>query len=148
MVSQRTREFIESAVNLIENEDYYALMKNAYDLGLYNFLEVDELMEELDIDVEPAKLELMGELIVDSINLHIAHPEWDDGSRGWSRLRYVLDGIGMLGLDFDVIVGYLLLNEKALGLNITPLSVEYSWNGGKEYDLGWFKKDKYEEIYF
>ena len=84
---------------------------------------------------------------MDSVALKRLHPEWDDGSHGWSRLRYILDETGYLGIDFDVIAGYLILNQKEMGLNISPLEIEYSWDGSKDYDLGWFSRRKYDELY-
>lgn len=74
---------------------------------------------------------------------------FESKANSWSRLDYVLEGMGYpFDLEHKDIINHLLnLNvQKSLNIKMRPLSAEYGWYGEGDYDLGWFNEtyfDKY-----
>ena len=68
-----------------------------------------------------------------------------DKSSSWSRLNWLLDACPYFDQNYEDVKQAIFDNKDWIGVTLTPLEDEYSWNGSKEYDLGFFDERYYKE---
>lgn len=157
-ISPKISEFIEKNIELIDNNDWkmLAVQGVAYNLVPVNWLELFNIMKKV-LSVDEDKIMeakwaafdtiFLGEII--TLKDQAKDDPFERKANSWSRLDYVLEGMGYpFDLEHKDIVNHLLNPEiqKSLNLKMRPLSAEYGWYGEGDYDLGWFNEtyfDKY-----
>lgn len=157
-ISPKISEFIEKNIDLIDNSNWKMLAVQGVidNLESVNWLELFNIMDKvLSVD-EDKVIEakwvafdtiFLGEII--KLKNQAKNDPFESKANSWSRLDYVLEGMGYpFNLEHKDIVNHLLKPEiqKALNIKMRPLSAEYGWYGEGDYDLGWFNEtyfDKY-----
>ena len=157
-ISPKISEFIEKNIELIDNNDWkmLAVQGVAYNLLPVNWLELFNIMKKVlsvsDDKIMEAKWAAFDMMFLGEI-IHLGNQAKNDPferkANAWSRLDYVLEGMGYpFDLEHKDIVNHLLKPEiqKSLNIKMRPLSADYGWYGEGDYDLGWFNEmyfDKY-----
>ena len=75
----------------------------------------------------------------------LSHPQYEDRSNAWSRLQYVLCGIGDFALNYPEQVDAFKSMGTNYGFNLKPLPEDCGWEGEGDYDLGWFNVDEFRK---
>lgn len=155
-ISPKISEFIEKNIELIDNNDWkmLAVQGVAYNLIPINWLELFNIMkkvlsvsEDKIMEAKWAAFDMMflGEII--HLGNQAKNDPFERRANSWSRLDYVLEGMGYpFDLEHKDIVNHLLKPEiqKSLKIKMRPLSAEYGWYGEGDYDLGWFSEEYFD----
>lgn len=152
MINKAVKNFIHKYRDWINDPDMHPeLVQNAVEELMHSDVkELHKLFKEIDLDLDEYRWNFFDYIFLSMIEDDRKNPyPLDDPSGSWSRLAYILEGMGQHGFKYDEITQHLLDPEvmKRLNLNLKPLEPEYSWAGSHDYDLGWFKKDKYRQMY-
>lgn len=147
----KTKEFIESHKNLINQNKFYELFKAAAKDNTLVTHEINELAvvleEALGVpDLDALRWQIFESEVKDYIDYYQKLPSYmKNKSNDWSRLDYMLDGISNIGFgDIDA-KNYVIKNGRRMGLSILPLDPEYGWYGSGDYDLGWFNPVEFKK---
>ena len=62
---------------------------------------------------------------------------------GTARFNWLIQSVPPLGLSDRSQFDYVMENKARLGVTMRPLNPDYSWDGGQDYDLGWFDEQVY-----
>jgi hypothetical protein len=147
----RTKEFIESHKNLINQNKFYDLFKAAAKDTTLVTHELNELAFVLEealgvTDLDSIRWQVFESEVKDYIDYYQNLPSYmRNKSNDWSRLDYMLDEISNIGFGAIDAKNYVIKNGKRMGLNILQLDPEYGWEGAGDYDLGWFDPVEFEE---
>ena len=145
-ISPKISEFIEKNIELIDNNDWkmLAVQGVAYNLIPINWLELFNIMKKvLSVDedkIMEAKWAAFDMMFLGEI-IHLGNQAKNDPferrANSWSRLDYVLEGMGYpFDLEHKDILDHLLKPEiqKSLNIKMRPLSAEYGWYCDLDYD--------------
>lgn len=142
---KQVKQFIERHVELIDEHDYNKLVAEAANTLPDRYIEqVAAILEEVGIDIKPYQLQLFDMILCARIDSEKADM-FNDKANSWSRLNWMLQAIGRIGLKYSDILEHLKQDQARLGLNIRELPLIYSWDGSPDYDLGWFQEQYYVE---
>ena len=152
MISPKLKQFVQQYSDWINNPDMHPeLVQNIVeDLNYRDTRELYQMLKSIGVDLDEYRWNFFDYVFLSMIEDNRKNPyPPDDPSGSWSRLSYILDGMGQHGFKYDEILQHLLdpENMKRLDLNLTPLEIGYGWAIDNEYDLGWFKKEKYRQMY-
>ena len=151
VVSKRLKQFILNNQDLINDFDEHAtLVQNAVEeLIDSDITTLHEILKIIDVNLDEYRWNFFDFILLNYIDSFKSQPKEDDPSNSWSRLNYILYGIGNHGFKEKEIIEHLSdpVNANRLNIKLSPLEPEYSWTGPGDYDLGWFDKNKYRELY-
>lgn len=149
-ISASVKKVVEENIELLEsgNHDNLVVLFETCDVELScaQQEELVSLLKELGMNIDSARSEAFLNNFRNSVDYYLNNPDPQDVSNSWSRFSYILDNLSWLGYSYDELVELVRANQKELGINLRSIDSQYGWNTSDEYDLGWFKADKFDGV--
>ena len=140
-------DFIDDNIEDIDDGKWSAVFQDAWEMmSKENVTNLLSMLHDIGIDAEEITWGIIEGYVLYRVAYELDNSAFSDMAESWSRLNWMISAIPeYYGKHHEEIKQHILDNAKELNLNIKPLDDKYSWDGSKEYDLGWFKPEYFEE---
>lgn len=140
------KDFIDDNIEDIDNGNWTDVFQDAWEMMNHdNVTLLLGMLSDVGMDKEEITWGIIEGYVLYRVAFELNQP-WGDLANSWSRLNWMISAMpSYYGKNRGEIRDHIIKNAAKLNLNIKPLDLEYSWDGGPEYDLGWFKPEYYEE---
>lgn len=134
--------FINAHDEQIDNGEWLDLFYSAW--NRFDDTLVDQLLGVLyEVeDKDTLQLAATSAYIKWRIEYELSSP-FNDRASSWSRLNWMLYGMPYFDQSYEDIKAAVFKDKDWIGATLEPLDMEYSWDGGQDYDLGYFTAKYY-----
>ena len=140
-------DFIDDNIEDIDAGNWAGVFQDAWEMmAQENITKLLSMLFDAGMDKEEITWGIIEGYILYRVAYELDNTAFSDMAESWSRLNWMIYSMpAYYGKSHEEIKQHILDNAKELNLNIKPLDDKYSWDGSKEYDLGWFKPEYFEE---
>ena len=140
-------DFIDDNIEDIDAGNWAGVFQDAWEMmSQENITKLLSMLYDAGMDKEEITWGILEGYVLYRVAYELDNSAFGDMAESWSRLNWMISSMpAYYGKSHDEIKQHILDNAKELNLNIKPLDDKYSWDGSKEYDLGWFKPEYYND---